>query len=110
MSTNYTIRARRNFSDLVDKNNDEKMIKDDGFIKEIMQQEVQKRKEFEYVPKQKDKIKQKFDKNSITFRSRASTLDQESRNSYKRMLMGKSMEWANSPPFETPEATQLSLR
>ena len=57
MSTNYTIRARRNFSDLVDKNNDDKMIKDDGHIREIMEQEVKKRKEFEYVPKQKDKVK-----------------------------------------------------
>ena len=36
MSTNYTIKARRNFSDLVDKNNDEKIMKDDGFIQEIM--------------------------------------------------------------------------
>ena len=51
MSTNYTIKARRNFSDLVDKNNDEKIMKDDGFIQEIMQQEEKKRKEFEYVPK-----------------------------------------------------------
>ena len=42
MSTNYTIRARRNFNDLVDKNNDEKMIKDDGYIQDIMQNDIKK--------------------------------------------------------------------
>ena len=110
MSTNYTIRARRNFSDLIEKQNDEKIIKDDGFIKDLMLEESKRRQEFEYVPAKNDKASTKFNKNSITFRSRASTHDQESRTSYRRMLLGKSMEWANAPPFETPEAAQLTLR
>ena len=95
MSTNLTIKAKRRMDDLVDQHHAEKIVRDDGIIKDLMQQDAEQRQTFEYVKSKKDKANRPFNKNSITFRSRASTLDQDSRTSYRRTLLGKSLEWAN---------------
>ena len=53
MSTNLTIKAKRKMDDLVNQHDAEKIMRDDGLIKELMKEDEDLRQTFEYVASKK---------------------------------------------------------